>query len=553
MLKHLYIQNLALIDRIEAGWHPGFNVITGETGAGKSILLNGLALVLGKRADSQLMRDKNAKLIVEARFEMDDPELKELFDEADLDFEPETIIRREITPSGKSRAFVNDTPVRLETLEQLGSRLVDIHSQNQNRLLGRKAFRMMLLDGLAGNEALLEQYRQVYRQWKQWQKELDEMRDQYRRLQAEADYRAYQLAELEALDWDLRLDEAEEQLKQMEQRGQLLETLAQIKQLFEAEPYGIQPQWAEARQLLERLTGANPDLEQVAGQWDILIEQLNDTLLTLDALADRYRWMDDSQIADLQSKISAYYTLMTKHRVATQDELKALMEQWQNSQEDLSRLEEAIREYERKIEEAYRQMEVLSDRLRQRRKEATGRLESYVNEHLQALGMEHSRLRVQWNDTGKWDEWGRDEPVFLLSSDKGKTFGLLHKQASGGEMSRLMLIFKMLIAAHKQWPTVIFDEIDAGVSGDVARKMARMIKDMSRHMQVIVITHLPQMAALADRHFKVYKTERDGQVVSDLTLLEPDERIREIAEMIEGKPPSDTALEHARHLLESNV
>lgn len=551
MLKQLFIQNLALIDRLEARWHPGLNVITGETGAGKSIMLNGLSLVMGKRADSSLMRDKDRKLIVEAEFEPDRATFEPLFEAEDLDFEPETIIRREITPSGKSRAFVNDTPVRLDTLEKLAGRLVDIHSQNQNHLLGRKAFRMQLLDTLANNAGLLARYREAYRMWKIKERAYREDKEAYDRLRASADYRAHQLAELEALDWEMNLEEAEERLKQFEQKERLLEDLALIKQIFEAEPQGIGARWAEARQILERWTDRNDRLAEIAAQWDLLLEQLNDTLLQLDEMADEYRWMDDSRAEELRQKISAYYTLMTKHRVQTQAQLKEMMTQWQGEQNDLSALEIRLARWRQEADEAMARMKELAAELHERRKQAVGPLTEYVESRLRQLGMEHSRLRVEVQPADQFDEWGADRVELALSSDKGKTFGPLHKIASGGEMSRLMLVFKMLIAAHEKWPTVIFDEIDAGVSGDVARQMARMIKELSRHMQVIVITHLPQMAAPADRHFKVYKETVDGQVISRIKELNRDERIREIAEMIEGKPPSESALRHAGHLLEN--
>ena len=552
MIKQLHISNLALIDRMDTEFSPALNVITGETGAGKSIMLNGLSLILGKRADTSLIRDKSRKLTVEGVFDISAYGLQEFFEAEDLDYEPETIIRRELLPSGKSRAFVNDTPVRLETLERLGARLVDIHSQNQNLLLQRKDFRLSILDAVAGNKELLDQYRQQYREWKQAEREYAELSERFTILQQNAEYRQFQLDELNGLDWDLDIEQAEEQLKSYENRERILETLTQIRQLFDDETAGIMPRLTEARGLLDRIADDHEPLTDLANRWDGIMAEMNDILLELNRTADDFRWMDDDEAQRLRHQLDEYFRLMTKHRVQTKDELLALKKNWEAETEDSGRLEERLQLLKKQITKLEAAVRQAAQTLHEKRSQAIPRIEKYVHGLLQDLGMEHSRIRIRLNTSGQPDETGIDRPEFLLSSDKGQTYGDIRKRASGGEISRLMLAFKTLVAQSAGWPTLVFDEIDTGVSGDVARKMATLFAQMSRNVQIVLITHLPQIAVAGDRHFKVFKTEQNGEILSRIKPLDKDERIHEIAEMLEGKPPSATALEHARFLLNNS-
>ncbi len=550
MIRHLDIRNLALIDRMNLDFHPGLNVITGETGAGKSIMLNGLAMVLGKRADTSLMRHRDRKLVVETEFDISRTDLKDFFAHEDLDYDDHSIIRREITPAGKSRAFVNDTPVRLDVLENLGRRLVDIHSQNQNHLLRDKTFRLRLIDLWAGNEDLLNEYGRLYAQWKEHEATLRRLEADYERMKESEDYRLFQLEELQALDWDLDLTEAEQRLRQYESRERLLENLAHLQRLTDDDTMGLTAQWTEARGRLEQAAESEPRLQDILEQWDTLFEQWQESLGDIDRIADEYRWMNDAEAAELREKLDAYFRLMTKHQVADQAELKALKERWEaetNRLDEIRAQRDALR---KQTAGEVKQIRALAERLRERRRSQIPGLVKAVEEHLRQLGMEHSRLKIELEPTEP-GPYGADHPVFLLSSDKGRSWGEVRKQASGGELSRLMLTFKLLMSRKTQWPTLVFDEIDAGVSGDVARKMAAMIRELSRSAQVILITHLPQMAVAADRHFKVYKHEAAGDVVSEIKELSQAERVHEIAEMIEGKPPSESALRHAAHLLET--
>jgi len=549
MLERLYIQNYALIDRMNMEFSPGMNVITGETGTGKSIMLKGLSLILGKRAEKDAIRRPDKKIIVEGHFRIDAYGLEKLFDQYDLDYEPVTVIRREITPSGKSRAFVNDTPVRLDTLEDITSHLIDIHSQHQQLLLRNKQFRFDFVDALSGTREKRETFRRKLHEYRRLREKKERLTEEKNRLAAMADYRAYQLAELEQIDWDTDWDEAEQKLQSFQHQEEILEKLGLARQMLENENYGLLENFRQFKQILSSLASYDKELESLSERAENLMPELNEFLYDLQHLTGKYEWMDMQEKQALETALNRLYDLMRKHQVQTPAELQALYEQWKNENDNFTQLDDEIAETERRIQALEKELETLADQLHRQRAEHIPHIEQQLNDLIAELGMEHSRLKWELTPAETFNEFGKDELKLYLSPDKGKTFGDVTKIASGGELSRIMLAIKYMFSRHFHLPTLVLDEIDAGISGNIARKMASLLQEMSRHMQLIVITHLPQTAAQGDKHFKVFKEEHEGEIISRIKELTPEERIREIAEMVEGKPPSASAMEHAKFLL----
>ncbi len=549
MLESLHIKNYALIDQMQMEFSPDLNVITGETGTGKSIMIKGLSLILGKRADKDAIRNKNEKIIVEGHFRLNEKELKPLFDHLDLDFDKHTIIRREITPSGKSRAFVNDTPVRLDDLEKIGEKIIDIHSQHQQILLQRKDFQFDFIDSLSNNLDLRNRYAGLLYEFRENRKELEKWKMHKQQLLANEDYRRFQLNELASLNWDLDLDKAELQLKNFQNQEEILIKLNEAIQLLDDDNFGIIERFRQVKNTMENLSGFDKRLEELHTRTENLFPELGELSYDIHQLFEEFQLMDTSEKEKLEREINRFFELMQKHRVNTKEELKALYDKWQSEQSDLSLVDEKIKFLHHKTDELQNQLKKLSRQLHEKRLKSIPEIENLMHKFMADLGMENSRIKIHLTPGDTFDRFGTDELQILLSPDKGKTFGQINKIASGGEISRIMLIIKYLISQKKHLPAIIFDEIDAGVSGEIARKMARLIEKMSGHMQVIVITHLPQMAVKGSRHFKVLKEEINGQIVSGIKELRKNERIHEIAEMLEGKPPSASALEHAAHLL----
>jgi len=550
MLERLFIRNYALIDEMDMAFSPHLNVITGETGTGKSIMLKGLGLILGKRAEKDAIRHPDKKIVVEGEFDIRPYHLQETFEKLDLDWEPHTIIRREITPAGKSRAFVNDTPVRLETLEQLGQKLVDIHSQHQHLLLQDKNFRYDFLDAMAGSREIRTQYGELLKTYREIEKTLARLQEQKEKWEQSYDYRQYQLSEMEKIDWERDWEEAENQLKKFEHQEEILAKWQELKHLFENETGGILDLFRQAKNILSSIARYDEGWEELARRTESLLPELSELFYDIENQGEQYVFLDINEKQRLETELNRLYDLMRKHRVNTPEELHRLYLQWQSERTDFSKLEEEIAGMEEKLKQTASQLDALAEKLHTAREKILPEIEEQINTLLHALGMPHSIFKIVLERTDEWNEWGKNKVTFLLSPDKGKTFGEVKKIASGGELSRLMLAIKYLLSQKKRLPTIVFDEIDAGISGEVARKTAAMLHEMSRNMQLIVVTHLPQTAVKGDKHFKVFKTEKDGQIGSTVKTLSPEERIYEIAEMIEGKPPSNSAVQHARHLLE---
>lgn len=548
MLQNLYIKNYALIDKVNLLFGNGLTIITGETGAGKSILLGGLELIRGKRTQQGLLKDISAKSIVEATFILDNNHLKNSFDKNNLDYEQETIIRRELLPNGKSRAFVNDTPVRLEVLNDLTYQLLDIHSQHQTLELTQKSFQFDLLDAVSDNKILLKTYSAYFEKYQQIKKQLQELSVKLMYAEKELEYKKFQLEELQEIPFDnLNMEELEFQIKKMDNQEEINMTLSTMLQKIEDEDLGLLPRLIDIKNNLEKIT----DYDHKYKNWAQRIESLQWELQ--DIFEEVQQSLEENDFNPVEKeKIQKMYSvvnkLLIKHQVLQIQELIEVRDQLANEVHDLSTLKTQVNEAEHQLELVTQKLNNVAMDIRKKRQKAIPKLIQQTHQVLQKLSMQNTILKLEIQPVDEFLSNGKDKINFYISSDKGKSFGSVKKIASGGELSRLMLAIKTILSKYKKLPTIIFDEIDTGISGEVAQNMADVIQDLSQNMQVIVITHLPQIAVKGNKHFKVYKTN-EKEVTTQVKVLTEEERIYEIAEMLEGKNPSESALQHAKYLL----
>ena len=549
MLQTLQIKNFALIEQLHIDFSDKLSIITGETGAGKSILLGALGLVLGNRADLTSLKDKEKKCVVEAHFKISDYNLKDFFLENDLDYEDVAIIRREILPSGKSRAFVNDSPVNLQELQQLGNYLIDIHSQQQSRELSDEQYQMQIVDAIAGNTALISTYKEQLSAFKSIQSQLTKTKEQKADLAKEQDYNNFLLQEL--LEAKLKAGEQEElesELEKLSNVESIKESLAKAVSLANEEQVGALQTLKEIKASLQKLSGISSEYNSFFERISSLVIELDD--VTVELSNNFEQLIDDPARLELvNQKLQLLYTLQKKHNVATVEELITIQNELESKVLQSDELEATIDRLEKEITTAKATIDETAVALSEKRKAAIPVLTERITEILTQLGMPNARFQFEVTHTDSYYATGKDTMSLLFSANKGTDFGLLKKVASGGEMSRIMLSVKAVLADYSKLPTIIFDEIDTGVSGEISNKMGDIMKAMSRGMQVFAITHLPQIAAKGDQHYKVYKTTQGETTVSELKLLSKEERIREIAEMLSGKDISDSALNHAKALL----
>ena len=550
MLQNLYLKNYALIDKINLSFGNGLTIITGETGAGKSILLGGLELIRGKRAQQGLLKDMSQKSIVEAGFAIAPYHLESLFEAEDIDFEPETIIRRELLPNGKSRAFINDSPARLETLSRLSEQLLDIHSQHQTLELNQKSFQFELLDAVAGNAKVLNTYKNIYKRFLELKKSLQELSVKLMYAEKELDYKKFQLDELQEFKLDdIDYDFLEQQVKKIDHQEVINRVLNEAIQKLDDENLGILPRIIALKSGFNKISSYSDKFQQLSQRFESLHWEIQDVVDEINRQIEGDAFNPAEQ-ERLQNQYAAINKLLLKHQVLSLDDLIHLRDKLLVDVTDLSSLQEQIRETESQLQKVEKELLETAHKIHQNREKAIPKLIRQIEELLQELSMEHTQLKIMLTPAKDFLPNGQDELQFQISSDKGQHFGDLKHIASGGELSRLMLAVKTVLSKYKKLPTLIFDEIDTGISGEVAQNMADVLKKLSQNMQVIVITHLPQIAVKGDTHFKVFKTTDKG-VNTQVRLLSDEERVYEIAEMLEGKPPSDSALQHARHLLGS--
>ena len=549
MLQTLHIRNFALIEHLNIDFSSNFSTITGETGAGKSILLGALGLVLGNRADLTSLKEKDQKCVVEAHFGIADYNLQDFFEKNDLDYEAVTILRREILPSGKSRAFVNDSPVNLPELQELGSHLIDIHSQQQTRELSDELYQMQIIDAVAGNSDILESYKKQHLGYKAILFELKALNEQKEQLGKEHDYNMYLLNELLAAS--LKPGEQEEMEAELEKLGNvefIKESLGRALTLITEEQMGAAQNMKEIKVALHKISSISPE-------YSGFYERIASLLIELDDIAGdmsqnfEYLTDDPERLELINQKLQVIYALQKKHQAATVEELLEIQERLDNKALLADGLDGKIEKLIANAESSKQALNATAEALHEKRLMAIPVLTEKLTALLAQLGMPNARFSFNIKQAEVFHTDGKDEMELLFSANKGTSFGLLKKVASGGEMSRIMLAVKAVLAEYSKLPTIIFDEIDTGVSGEIAHKMGDTMKAMSRSMQVFAITHLPQIAAKGNQHYKVYKTTQGETTVSELKLLTNNERVREVAEMLSGKDITDSALNHARALL----
>lgn len=550
MLKSLYIKNYALIDSLEIDFDSGFSVITGETGAGKSIILGALSLILGQRADMKAIKKEELKCVIEGVFDVSAYDLKAFCEEKGLEYDEHSyILRREILSSGKSRAFINDSPVSLGDLRELGSQLIDIHSQHQNLLLGDNRFQMQVVDIMADNKELLKQYQISFRSYKQAEKELTELKESMKRSKEEEDYLRFQFEALhEAALKEGEQEELEQELEVLTHAEDIKTALYRVHLLLSDDDKGV------LLSLKDSLNTSN-SLSKVFAKSEEISQRLESAYVDLkDLNADIQRFAEDiefnpERLTAIQERLDLFYSLQTKHRVSTVAELLLIYKDLaakisviDNSDEELMRLEKVLAE---KWIEVEKQAQVLSVR----REKISSKLEKELVEKVSYLGMPNVKFECRVEAKKHTDLLGFDDVVFLFSANKNMPLQPVADVASGGEVSRIMLCLKALIAGKMALPTIIFDEIDTGVSGEIADKMGVIMKEMSREMQVLVISHLPQIAAKGNAHYKVYKDDESETTTTHLVRLEESERVDEIARMLSGATITDAARENARVML----
>lgn len=549
MLTNLSIKNYALIDNLSIPFTQGFTTITGETGAGKSILLGGLSLILGKRADLSSLRDKDAKCIVEAEFEIGNYNLQSFFKENDLDYEKKSIIRREILPSGKSRAFINDSPVTLDILSQLGDRLIDIHSQHQTMQLTDNDFQMKVVDALADNRELLEQYTQKLSGYRSVLKELDQLVDFQKNADKEYDYNSFLLKELEAAPLkEGILEELEGQYEQLNNVEVILDQLSKGHQILNDEQVGVVGLLTELKSLSNKLSAFGSPFAGLNERIQSVFIEVDDIASELFSIQEKME-PDPELLDQVNGKLQLLYDLQKKHHAGSIEELIAVKSELSEKVSAVENIEAQIKAKQDELLDKEKQLTILCNDIGKRRKSAIPLLKKQLEATLATLGMPNSTFKIEIAPSKDFKASGKDDLTFLFSANKGMDFGELKKVASGGELSRIMLTIKSTLAKYEQLPTLMFDEIDSGVSGEISNKMGDIMKRMSQSMQIFSITHLPQVASRGDHHFKVFK-EDDGKVThTKMKKLGQEERVLELAEMLGGKALTNSAMAHARQLL----
>ena len=549
MLTSLSIHNYALINQLSIDLSSGLSIITGETGAGKSILLGALGLVLGNRADLSSLKDTSKKCIVEAKVAIANYNLKEFFEKVDLDYEDTTILRREILPSGKSRAFVNDTPVTLSVLNELRSKLIDVHSQHQTMELSDASFQFIVLDALAKNANKVASYKRGVYQLHQLKKELENLERNQREINLQYDYNSHLFKELE--DANLQVDEQnnlEEKLEKLNNIEDIKLNLAEALDLSVNEEFGIQNLLNTLENRLSKIASFSKEYQDVSDRITSVKIEIDDIVSELETANENVEF-NPNEAEEINDRLQLLYNLQKKHAVNSNQELVNVLEDLSEKVRQVESADEVINHKKKEIEDVSEKLDQIALKITDTRKKVIPNLIKELEFLLSDLGMENARFSINIKPTFKYFSNGKDELEFLFSANKGGNFGELKKVASGGELSRIMLAVKKVLSENTQLPTIIFDEIDTGVSGEVSNKIAAIMQQMSKHMQVISITHLPQVAAKGDNHYKVYKEEINSVTTTNLRLLTADERIVEIAEMLSGKEISETAITHAKELL----
>ena len=549
MLTALSIKNYALIEDLQISFNNGLSIITGETGAGKSILLGGLSLILGKRADISSVKDASKKCVVEATFDIANYNLKKFFKEEDLDYEPETIIRREILPSGKSRAFINDTPVNLNVLAQLGAFLIDIHSQHQTLELTNDDFQFQIIDALANNTELLEDFSAELKSFNAIKNELQSLKLQKAEALKEYDYNLFLFNELEEAQLiSGELQELENEYETLNNVEEIKEELLLSNQLLSEEQIGVLNSLTLLKNSLQKLSKLSKTYSELFDRVNSALIELDDVFGEIESAQGNLE-ANPNRLEEVNVKLQKIHSLLLKHSASDIDELIAIKTELSNKVFATETIDSLISEKENNLKALEQSLNKLAEDLHKKRNKAIPELSKQLETILKDLGMENAKFNTSVLKEDDFYSNGKDKLSLLFTANKGGEFRPLKKAASGGELSRIMLAVKSILAKYIQLPSIMFDEIDTGVSGEISNKMAAIMQQMSKSMQVFTITHLPQIAAKGDTHFKVFKEDVDNKTTTQMIKLNIDERIVEIAQMLGGKEMSTSAIAHAKQLL----
>ncbi len=548
MLKSLSIRNFALIKDVAIEFENGLSMITGETGAGKSILLGALSLIMGKRADLDVIRDKQSKCTVEADLLLDKDRFRDFFERMDLDLEENTIIRREILPSGKSRAFVNDTPVRLSTLNQLTKNLIDIHSQHQTLDLNDEDYQYDLIDTIADAKDTLQEYRSRYKELGQLKKRIRSLETSKQEAQKNLDYNNFLLKELKEIALEnIDLEQLENQQVQLSNVNLIKEELAKVHQILENEEIGVLEQLNESNRSLNRIAEFNKEVKEFAERLNSCIIELQDLDQSIQLQADQLE-DDPMELEKIDQKLQVIYRLKDKHQAEDISELVQIRNELEDKVFSDANIDQEIKELREKVQIEEEKCFKIADKLLDKRRSAAIKIKEHVESKLALLGMKEAKFQIELAKVDELGKYGRDQMSWKFSANKGAEIRPISKVASGGELSRISLSLKNLMARNSDLPTLIFDEIDTGVSGEIANKMGMIMQEMGENMQLICITHLPQIAAKGKFHYKVFKYTKDGATYSDIKELDDEGRMNEITNMLGGDKESEAARSHARTL-----
>lgn len=549
MLTQLSINNYALINELTIDFSSGLSIITGETGAGKSILLGALGLVLGNRADLSSLKDTSKKCVVEAKLSIANYDLKNVFEQLELDYDDFTIIRREILPSGKSRAFVNDTPVNLSALNDLKSLLIDVHSQHQTMQLSDADFQFSVIDALAKNNAAIEVYKKGLQSLSKLKRELEKLEKNQQEANLQYEYNLHLFNELEKAK--LQIDEQqdlEEKLDKLNNIEEIKLNLSEALAISVNEEIGLQSLALILENRLSKIALFSKEYQELYSRITSLKIELDDIIVELED-ANEHVEFDPIEAIQINDRLQLIYNLQKKHAVNSIGDLLIVLENLSEKVSQVENADENIKQKKKEIEKVASDLDVIASKISDSRKKIIPNLQNELQALLSDLGMVNARFCIKITPTKNYFPNGKDDLEFLFSANKGGNFGELKKVASGGELSRIMLSIKKILSENTQLPTIIFDEIDTGVSGEVSYKIAAIMQQMSQNMQVITITHLPQIAAKGSHHYKVFKEEINGETTTQLKKLTAEERVAEIAEMLSGKALSESAIIHAKELL----
>lgn len=551
MLTRLSVSNFAIIDQLDLEFKPGLTIITGETGAGKSILLGALRLILGERANTKLLNDTEKKSIIEAVIDISNQNLKSFFENNDLDYEQESIFRRELLPGGKSRAFINDTPVTLKILETIGEQLIDIHSQFNTSNLLHKDFQLKILDAYAGQLSILDSYREKYTQFKKESQHLAELSEKLEEKSRETDYNQFLLEELETAQIiEGEIDELENEQKELQNIEEIQQTLQEVSTTLEGAEYGVLNLIEEIAEELKKIANWGSNLKDFSERMDSVKIELRDLYTEISSRSEDLEAQPE-RLTVVSERLNLIHQLLHKHKAVNEEELLKIKDTLKTGKTDFENLENEIEEKKVLIKELKNILHKEAGKISDGRKKVIPKIEKELIKILETLGMENAIMKIDLEIKNEPGADGKNDVLFLFTANKGSKLQPLSETASGGEQSRVMLAIKKIMAGKLNLPTLILDEIDTGVSGKVANEVGNLMKEMAQNLQVISITHLPQVAAKADQQFKVRKSTDKNKTFTEVVALNKEERIREIAELISGYKVTDAALDQAKKLIEA--